>query len=149
MLRALTEAEPGPPDRAQDLAGASEDLAGHEEGNETGGEALEGDVTASQIVLVAAVRVPDRIRVVLEGQDGFSEPLLVEEVAGPEQEVCDDALASLVVSHQIGDLVGFGGRIFRVKPTVKIEAAAILKEDVSLLRAGHRLIEDIADDVFP
>src|SRR5713226_2316957 len=148
MLGALTEAELGPADRAQDLTGASEDLTSHEEGDEAGGDALEGHITASQIVLVAAVRVPDRIRVVFEGQDGFSEPLLVEEAAGPEQEVCDDAFASLVVSHQIGDVVGFGGRIFRVKPAVEIEAAAILEEYIPLLRPGHRLIEDIADDVL-
>src|SRR5712691_6373144 len=118
MLRALTEAELGSADRLQDFAGAGEYLAGHKEGNEPGGEALEPDVTARQIVLVTAVGVPDRIRVVLEGEDGRSEILLPEQAAGAEQEVRDDALAGLVVDHQIADLVGLGGRVLRVKPAV-------------------------------
>src|SRR5713101_8522364 len=149
MLRALTKAELGPPDRSQDLARAREDLAGHEEGNEAGGEGLEGDVAASQIVLVAAVGVPDRIRVVFEGEDGSGESLLVDEAAGPDQEVGDDAIAGLVVSHQFSEVVAFGGRVFRMKPAVEIETAAVLEKDVSFSRPGHRLIEDIADDVLP
>src|SRR5712692_1444858 len=142
MLRALTEAELEPADRAQDFTGTGEYLAGHEEGDEASSQMLEGDVTARQIVLVAAVRVSDRIGVVLEAQNGSGESLLVDEAAGAEQEVCDDALASLVVSHQLSDVVGFGGRIFRVKPAVEIEAAAVLEEYIPLLRPGHRLIED-------
>ena len=104
VLRPLTEAELGPADRLQHLAGAGEYLAGREEGDEPGGEALERDVTARQIVLVTAVGVPSRIRVVLEGEDGSTEILLPKQAAGAEEEVRDDALAGLVVGHQIADL---------------------------------------------
>ena len=149
VLRPLTEAEPGPADRLQHLAGPGEYLAGHEEGDEPRGEAFERDVPARQIVLVTAVGVPNRIRVVLEGEDGSTEILLPKQAAGAEEEVRDDALASLVVGHQIDDLVGLRGRVLRVKPGVEIQAASVLEEHIPAPRTGHDPLEDMADDVLP
>ena len=149
MLRPLTEAELGPADRLQHLAGAGEYLTGHEEGNEPGGEALERDVTTRQIVLVTAVGVPNRIRVVLESEDGTAEILLPEQAAGADEEVRDDALAGLVVGHQIADLIDLGGRVLRVKPGVEIQAPSVLEEDLPGPRTGHDPLEDMADDVLP
>src|SRR2546430_11825240 len=69
VLRPLREAVVEAARGLEYLARAGEDLPRDEEGDEPLGQALERHVAADQVVLVAAVGVARRVRVVLEEQN--------------------------------------------------------------------------------
>ena len=124
-----------------------EDLPGDEEGDQRLGEALEADVAADQVVLVAAVGVAGRVGVVLEEQDVAGDPVLAQALLGLVQQVLDDPLAGLVVDDQLGDVVALGRGVLRVEAGVEVEPRAVLQEDVGVAGARDDLLEQVARDV--
>ena len=147
VLGALAQAVVEAARRLQHLAGPREDLPGDEEGDERLGQPLEADVTADQVVLVAAVGVARRVGVVLEEQDVAGDPVLAQALLGLVQQVLDDALAGLVVDDQLGDVVALGRGVLRVEAGVQVEPRAVFQEHVGVARAGDDLLEQVAGDV--
>jgi hypothetical protein len=78
VLGPLRDAEQGTPCGLEDLAGPREYLTSDEERDHDLGEAAELAVTRDEVVLVAPVRVPGRIGVVLEEVDLSRDALLTE-----------------------------------------------------------------------
>ncbi len=100
VLGALREAVVEPARRLQDLAGAGEDLPGHEERDQRLGEPLERDVPRHEVVLVAPVRVARRIGVVLEEEDVARDPVLAQPLLRLVEQILHDPLAGLVVDDR-------------------------------------------------
>src|SRR5881296_3128475 len=147
VLRALAQAVVEAARRLEHLPRAREYLSRDEERDQRLGQPLERHVAADEIVLVAAVRVPGGIRVVLEEQDIARDPVLAQPLLGLVQKVLDDALARLVVDHQLGDVIALRRRVLRVETGVEVEARAVLEEDVGVPGAGDDFLEEIPRDV--
>ena len=136
VLGALAQAEDGAPCRLQDLAGAGVDLARDEERDEHLGVTVELVVPFGQVVLVAAVGVADRVRVVLEEVDLAADALLAQARLGAGDELGQDPLPRLVVDDDVADAVALGRGVLGVAADVEVEAGAVLQEDVG--RAAPR-----------
>lgn len=104
----------GAPRGLQNLARAAQQLTGDKEGNEDVREPGELPVACDEIVLVAAVGVAGRVRVVLEEVDVARDSFLVQASFGVHQESFENALACFVVRDQFGHIVTFGCRVFRM-----------------------------------
>ena len=143
VLGPLGQAVVKAPRGLKHLARAREDLPGHEERDQALGQPLEGHVPADQVVLVAAVGVARGVGVVLEEQDVAGDAVLAEPLLGLVQQVLHDALARLVVDHQIGDVVALGGRVLGMEPGVEIEARPVLEEHVGVAGARDDLLEEV------
>src|SRR5262249_30212111 len=63
------------------------------------------------------------------------------------EQVLHDALARLVVDHQLLDVVALGGGVLRVEAGVEVEPRPVLEEHVGVAGAGDDLLEEIPRDV--
>lgn len=88
-------------------------------------------MAGDEIILVAAVGVSRRIGVVLEQIDVARDSLLVQAAFGVDEQALQNALARLVVRDQLGHVVAFGCRVFRMRSHVEVEAGAVPQEDVA------------------
>src|SRR2546425_629719 len=95
----------------------------------------------------SAVRVAGGIRVVLEEQDIARDPVLAQPLLGLVQKVLDDALARLVVDHQLGDVIALRRRVLRVESCVQIQPSSIFQEHIRVAGAGDDFLEEIPRDV--
>ena len=118
------------------LPGAGVDLARDEERDEHLGVAVELVVPLGQVVLVAAVGVAHRVRVVLEEVDLAADALLAQARLGAGDQLGQDPLPRLVVHDDVADPVALGRGVLGVAADVEVEAGAVLQEDVG--RAAPR-----------
>src|SRR5207249_2007544 len=147
VLGALAQAVVEAARRLQHLAGPGEDLPGDEEGDERLGQPLEADITTDQVVLVAAVGIAGRVRVVLEQQDIPGYSVFPKALLGLVKEILHDALAGLVVDHQLGDVVALRRGVLRVEAGVEVEARAVLQEHIGVAGARDDLLEQVPRDI--
>ncbi len=134
MLGALAETVVETTGRLQDLSRAREDLPRHEERDQRLGQALEGDVAADEVVLVAPVGVPGGVGVVLEEQDVARDAVLAQPLLGLMEQVLHDPLARLVVDDELGDVVTLRRGVLGVEARVEVEPGAVFQEDVGVTR---------------
>ncbi len=146
MVGPLGDGEGGPARGLGQLAGAEEDLAGHQERDEDIHGAVEVLVPAHQVVLVAAVGVAGTVGVVLEDEDLAPDPLLLEPLLGPPNQSFEDSLPRLVVGNYVIEGVAFGGGEFGMRSDIEIEPGAIFEEDVGRPAPGHHPAEQISGD---
>ena len=130
--------------RLGDLAGADDDLAGHQERDQHVGEPAELAGPADQVVLVAAVGVAGGVGVVLEQVDLAGDALVVQPLLGVEQQPLEDPLPRLVVGDQLDHVVALGRGVLRVAADVEVEPGAVAQEDVAAAPPADHLAEQVA-----
>src|SRR6266511_4082736 len=128
----------------QHLAGAADDLPGDQERDQHVGQPGELAVPCHTVVLVAAVGVAGRVGVVLEQVDVAGDALLVQPALGVHQQALEDALARLVVHHQIDQVVALGRGVLRVGADVEVQPGAVAQEHVRAAAPGHHPSEQVA-----
>ena len=148
VLRPLGDEELGLAGDLEDLAGAGENLPRDEEGNELLGHLPKIHVPPHQEILVAAVRVAQGVRVVLEDVDLAGKTLLAEPLLGGGQARFQEALARLVVQHQVFDVVALRRGILGMAPGVLVEARAVHEKRVRGPAVGDEPFEDVAEDLL-
>jgi hypothetical protein len=92
---------------------------------------------------VAAVRVARGVGVVLEEQDVTRDAVLAEPLLGLVQQILHDALARLVMDHQIGDVVTLGSGVLGMEAGVEVQPRPVLQEDVGVAGARDDLLEEV------
>ena len=127
-----------------DLAGAHDDLPGHQERDQHVGQAAELAGPADQVVLVAAVGVAGRVGVVLEQVDLAGDALVVQPLLGVEEQPLEDPLPRLVVGDQLDDVVALRGGVLGVAADVEVEPGAVAQEDVAAAAPADDLAEQVA-----
>ncbi len=131
----------------QDLAGPGVDLAADQERDQHLGVVAEVVVAAGAVVLVAAVAVAGRVRVVLEQVDGAADRLLGEALLGRLDEALEDPLPRLVVDDELVEAVALGRRVLRVGADVEVQASPVLQEDVGAAAPADDPPEQVAGDL--
>ena len=126
------------------LAGADDDLPGHQERDQHVGEPAELAGAADQVVLVAAVGVAGGVGVVLEQVDLAGDALVVQPLLGVEQQPLEDPLPRLVVGDQLDDVVALGRGVLGVAADVEVEPGAVAQEDVAAAAPADDLAEQVA-----
>jgi hypothetical protein len=114
----------------QDLPRSREHLAGDEERDQDLGHPGELPLPGHQVVLVATVRVPRRVGVVLEQEHVPGDALLVQADLGSPQEGLEDTLPRLVVGHQVEDRIALRRGVLGMGANVEVQAGAVLQEHV-------------------
>src|SRR2546425_5415908 len=147
VLRALRQAVVEAARGLQHLARAREYLTRDEERDESFRKPLERYVSAHQVILVTTVRVTCRVCIVLEEQDVARDAIFAQALLRLVQEVLDDALARLVVDHQLGDVIALRRRVFGMESRVQVEPGPVFEEDIGVPRARDHLLEQIPRDV--
>ena len=130
--------------RLGDLAGADDDLPGHQERDQDVGQPGELPGPADEVVLVAAVGVAGGVGVVLEQVDLAGDALVVQPLLGVEEQPLEDPLPRLVVGDQLDDVVALGRGVLRVAADVEVEPGAVAQEDVAAAAPAHDLAEQVA-----
>ena len=115
----------------QHLAGAADDLPGHQERDQHVGQPAELAVPGRRVVLVAAVGVAGRVGVVLEQVDVAGDAFLVQPPLGVDQQALEDPLPGLVVRDEVHEVVALGRRVLRVGADVEVEPRAVAEEHVA------------------
>ena len=144
VLRALAHRVERTARRLGHLAGADDDLPGHQERDQDVGEAGELARAAHQVVLVAAVGVAGRVGVVLEQVDVAGDALVVQSLLGVLEEPLQDALAGLVVGDELVDVVALGGGVLGMAADVEVEPGSVAQEDVAAAPPADDLAEQVA-----
>ena len=103
------------------LSCAGEDLACDEKRQNAGDDAVPCDPAAHQVIIVTAVTVPDKVAVVLVKTDFVAGRQFL--VSTPRA-FGQDALAGLVLCHDLPERRAFRSRIFRMRVVV-VESGAI------------------------
>src|SRR5207248_1573428 len=111
------------------------------------GELGEVALAFDEVILVTAVRVARAISVVLEEEHLAANSLLAEALLGALHEPFEDALAGLVVDHEVADRVAFWGRVLGMAADVEVEAGAVLEEDVARPAPGNHPAEEVTGDL--
>ncbi len=62
---------------------------------------------------------------------------------GVHQEALEDALARLVVRHQLGDVVALGGGVLGVGAHVEVQAGTVAQEHVAAAAPGDYAAEEV------
>ena len=145
MLGALADAVVHAVLGLEDLARAGVDLARHQERDQLLGEVVEVDVAVDQVVLVAAVGVPDEVGVVLEDRELPGDALFADLLFGVVFEFFEDPLAGLVVDDELARRRAFRRCVLGMATGVLVEARAVLEEDVQEVFGGDQLLEQEAD----
>ncbi len=148
VLGALADAVAGAARFPADPARPGEDLPGGQKGNQPLHEPGKGRGARHEVVLVAAVGVPGRVRVVLERVHPPREAVLRQAGLGPPRERPDESLAGPVVRHQLEEVVALRRGVLRVKPGVHVESSSILQEGVRISRARDDLLEEVSGEHF-
>ena len=147
VLGPLGEAVHRAPGRLQHLARPGVDLAGDEERDEHVGVVGQVVAPAGQVVLVAAVAVAGRVRVVLEQVDDAADALLPEALLGGAEELLQDALAGLVVHDEVVDGVALRRGVLGMRADVEVQPGAVGQEHVGAATPAHDPPEEVAGDL--
>src|SRR5690625_4604513 len=147
VLGALADAIQRAPGGLQDLAGPADDLAGDQEGNEDVGQTPELPVPSHEVVLMAAVGVARRVGVVLEQVDVTGDAFFVQALLGIDLQAFEDALAGLVVGHQVHEVVALGGGVLGVAAHIQVQACAVAQEHVAAASPRDHPAEEVAGDL--
>src|SRR4029453_5921109 len=94
------------------VSSAGEDLAGGEERQNTGDDTIPCDVAAHQVIIVAAVTVPDKVGIVLVKPNFITGRQLLISSARALRE---DAFTGLILRHDLPKRGAFRGGIFRMR----------------------------------
>src|SRR5690606_19228166 len=143
VLRPLRHAVHRPPRRLQHLPRTGDDLPRHQIRNQHVRQPAELPVPPHQIILVAPVGVPRRIRVVLEQENVPGDALLTEPPLRIDLETLQNPLTGLVMRHQIDDAVALRRRVLRVTANVQVQPRPIAKEHVAATTPRHHPPEQI------
>ncbi len=73
--------------------------------------------------------------------------VLAQPLLGLVQQVLHDALARLVVDHEVHDVVALRGRVLRMEAGVEIEARPVLEEHIGVASPGDDFLEEVSRDV--
>ena len=130
VLGTLRQAEGGGLRGLQHLAGAADQLAGDQEGQQHVGDPGELAGPHDEVVLVAAVGVARRVGVVLEQVDVAADALIGQPLLGVDQQVFEHPLARAVMGDQLDQAVAFGSRIFGMATDVQVQPCAVAQENV-------------------
>jgi len=147
VLRPLGDTEHGATRRLEQLAGTAEDLAGHQERNEGLHGALKIAMAANQEVLVASVRVPSGVGVVLEEVDLAPDPFLFQPLLSRAKQALQHTFARFVVGDQVIEVVALWRRVFRMAPHVEVEPGTVFEEHVRRAPPAHNSPEEIPGDL--
>src|SRR3954447_20032837 len=128
----------------QHLAGAGDELTGHEERDEHVRQPPELTVPAHQVVLVAAVGVAGGVGVVLEQEDLAGDALFVQPALGVDHQALEDPLPRAVVDDELPHVVALGGRVLGVRTDVQVQARPVAEEDVARPPPRDDLAEQVA-----
>ena len=128
----------------QHLAGPGVDLAGDEERDQHLGVVAEVVAARREVVLVAAVAVAGRVRVVLEEVDDAADPLLAQPLLRRPEELLEDPLPRLVVGDEVEDRVALRGGVLGVRAHVEVEPGSVGQEDVAAPAPRHHPAEEVA-----
>jgi hypothetical protein len=143
VLGSLTETEHRPPRRLEHLAGPGVGLSTDQERDQHLGVVGEIVAPAGQIILVATVGVAGGIGVVLEQVDVAPDPLLPQAGLGSFDQRREDPLPRLVVNHQLGDVVAFGGGVLGMTAHIEVEPGAVLEEYIGRTAPAHHPPEQV------
>ena len=92
---------------------------------------------------MAAVRVPRRVRVVLEEVDDATDALLAEALLGAHQELLEDPLPRLVVGDQVEDRIALRRRVLRMTPHIEVQPRPVRQEHVRRPPPRHHPTEQV------
>src|SRR5690606_8074181 len=143
VLRPLRHAVHRPPRRLQHLPRTGDDLPRHQIRNQHVRQPTELPVPPHQIILMAPVGVPRRIRVVLEQENVPGDALLTEPPLRIDLETLQNPLTGLVMRHQIDDAVALRRRVLRMTANVQVQPRPIAKEHVAAATPRHHPPEQI------
>ncbi len=130
MLGALGKAERGGLRSLQHLAGAADELAGDQEGQQHVGDPGEFTGPHDQVVLVAAVGVARRVGVVLEQVDVAADAFIGQPLLGVDQQVFEHPLTRAVMGDQLHQAVALSGGVFGMATDVEVQARAVAQENI-------------------
>ena len=147
VLGALSDRVHRTPSGLQHLAGPGEDLPADEERDQHLGVVAEIIGPASEVVLVTAVAVAGRVGVVLEEIDRAADPLLPQPLLGRDEQALEDALAGLVVNHQVVQRVAFRRGVLGVRADVEVQPCPVLQEHVAAAAPRHHSAEQVSSDL--
>jgi hypothetical protein len=147
VLRALAQAVDGAARGLQHLPGPADELPAHQERDQDVRKLAEVAGPRDQVVLVAAVRVPGRVGVVLEEVDIAGDALLVQAPLGVHEQAFEDPLAGLVVGHELAQVVALGSGVLGVAADVEVEARPVAQEHVAAAAPRHDAAEQVTRDL--
>jgi hypothetical protein len=122
-------------------------LAGDQERDQDVGQPAELTVPGHQVVLVAAIGVAGRVRVVLEQVDLAGDALVVQPLFGVDQQPLEDAFPGAVVHHHVGHRVALRGGVLRMRTHVEVEPSPVAEEDVAGAPPRDDPPEQVAGDL--
>ena len=128
--------------RDRELARAADQLAGNQERQQLLAEALQGNIAADQVVLVAAIRVAQGVRVVLQQVDLAADGLL-----GAVGQLVKQQVARAVVGDQLVQAIAFCSSELRVRADVQVEARGALGVDIRAAVLFHHGGEELAGNL--
>ncbi len=88
---------------------------------------MEVHASLHQVVLVAAVRVPDRVGVVLEDIELAVDAVLPEFLLGGQEQLFHDPLAGLLVTDHVAGIGALGRGVFGVG-AIHVQTAAVTED---------------------
>ena len=128
--------------RLKNLASPRIDLPRNQKGDQLLGEVVEIHVAIDEIVLVAAVAVPNEVGVVLENRELPGNALFANFLIRVVLQVFEDALASAVVDAKLSRRNTLGRRILGVAAGVLIETRTVFEEHVQEMLGRDQLLEE-------
>ena len=129
------------------MAGADEDLPGHQVGYESAGIVPEVSPTTHEVVLVAPEAVALGIAVVLQQVDLPGNARCGQAGVGLLGEIGHDELTGAVLCEHVLKAVALGGGELGVGAHVQVEASAPASEDVRGARALYHGFEELTSSV--
>ena len=132
------------PRSSQHLARPGVDLPRHEERDQHLGVVADVVTPRGHVVLVAAVGVPGRVRVVLEQVDAAPDARLAQLLRRRNQELLEDPLTGLVMGDQVEDRVALRRGVLGVTAHVEVQASPVGEEHVARTAPRHHPAEHVA-----
>ena len=129
------------------MAGADEDLPGHQVGYESAGVVPEVSTTPHEVVLVAPEAVVLSVAVVLQQVDPPGDTRGCQVRIGLLDEIGHDELTGAVLSEHVLEAVALGGGELGVGAHVQVKASAPASEDVRGARALDHGFEELTSSV--
>jgi hypothetical protein len=93
---------------------------------------------------VAAVGVACGVGVVLEQVDVAADALVDQPALGVDEQVFQDALAGLVVGHELRQRVALGRGVLGMAADIEVEPGTVAQEHVRRAAPGHDAAEQVA-----
>ena len=108
------------------LARPGKDLARHKEGNELGSELTKTHTAVHQVVLMAAVCVAGRIRIILENRNPSKKSIGLHLSLCCNREPFNNPFTRFIMAYEVAHIIAFRRRIFGVATDILIKSSTIL-----------------------